>query len=155
MKEEYLFMKMFFSVLLLGVVLTGCNQQSGGKESLDAGEAENTLRGFSHALATGDSAALIQMAGPDFVLLEDGRYYDIDATIASINTVFAAGGMMKRTLSDFHTQVREPVAWSRYTVTTEFMRGEDTMHVLLIESAVLEHIAGQWKVEQMATMPSR
>lgn len=148
-------MKTIVISFISAFVLLGCTQQSNTKEPLDNGEVENTLKGFSHALATGDSTELVQMAGPDFALLEDGRAYDIHATIESIGNVFASGGMMKRILSDFHTQVREPVAWSRYTVNVEFAAGDDTSHISLIETAVLEHIAGQWKVEQVCTIPSR
>ena len=57
---------------------------------------ENTLNDFSAALSTADTVSLKCLTGSTFVLLEEGRTFDFQEMILSIQEVFAAGAKMKR-----------------------------------------------------------
>jgi SnoaL-like domain len=121
---------------------------------LDFAAIEKSLSDFSAALAASDTASLRRLAGPTFVLLEEGRTFDFQSMILSIEQVFATGAKMKRVPSDFQTEIRGSVAWSNYRVAGEFENNRGKVSLSLLEAAVLERDGKQWRIVQMTTMPA-
>jgi ketosteroid isomerase-like protein len=115
-------------------------------------EVELVLTRFSAALSAGDADALRLLTTPDFILLEEGRAYDLDGTIASVKAVLSTGTLV-RSPYRFHTQVRGDVAWSHYVVTGRFKGSKDPLKFALLESAVLERTRSGWRLALVTTIP--
>jgi hypothetical protein len=115
-------------------------------------QIETTLTNFSLALAAGDTAMLRDLTAPEFALLEDGRVYDLDGTIASALQALESGTMI-RTPVDFVTSLRGSVAWTRYHVVGELRTDRKRLLVTRLETAVLERRAGEWRIVQMSSLP--
>jgi len=125
-----------------------------GVAATDAAAVESTLVRFSGALARADTAELRTLASPTFVLLDEGRTYDLDATFASILGVLAAA-QMTRVPRDVSVQQRGDVAWASYRVQGEFRTDTATFPLRMVEAAVLERTRNGWRIAQMATLAAR
>lgn len=136
------------ALLAFGISIAGAT----GAGTADTAAVENVLVRFSAALCAGDAATLRHLMAPDFALLEEGRAYDGDGTIASVIAVLSTGAL-NRVSSQFHTRVRGNVAWSHYRVTGTFRGSGEPLSLDLLESAVLERTRGGWRVVLMTTMP--
>ena len=115
---------------------------------------EKVLTDFSVALATGDTVTLKHLTGPTFVLLEEGRTFDFPSYDLLIQQVLSTGAKMKRLPSNFHTEIRGSVAWSNYKVIGEFENKEGKLPLSLLEATVLERDGTQWRIVQVATIPT-
>jgi hypothetical protein len=146
-------MKIIILCLLLLLFISVDAQKPPSEKELTEIAIEKVLSNFSVALATDDTVSLKHLTGPTFVLLEEGRTYDFQAMILSIQQVFATGAKMKRLPSDFHTQIRGSVAWSTYRVIGEFKSSQGKVLLSLIEAAILENDGEQWHIVQMTSMP--
>jgi hypothetical protein len=144
-------MKTYFFLAVCLILALNCKQRS---DNSDVTGVEITLEEFSRALATGDSAEIQRLAGPTFVLLEEGREYDLSAMISSIRHALSSGGKLTRRITEFHTEVRGTVAWSHYRINGEFESGHVKMSLSLLEASVLERVGDQWRVVQMTTIPA-
>jgi SnoaL-like domain len=147
-------MKIRFFCLCLFLVIPLYAQQTTSVNNLNVLVVEKSLNDFSTALATADTLLLKHLTGPNFVLLEEGRTFDYQAMILSIQQVFATGAKMKRVPVDFHTEIRGSVAWSNYSVTGEFASNQGKIVFSLLETAVLEKVGEQWLIVQMTTIPA-
>lgn len=114
---------------------------------------EAVLDRFSDALASGDGKTLRALAAPELALLEDGRVYDLDETIASVAQALADGTMMRR-IDGLHTRVAGDAAWSRYRVHGVFRSKELEVPLEFLESAVLERRDGAWRLVLLTTLPA-
>jgi hypothetical protein len=114
---------------------------------------ESTLVGFSRALATADSVQIAALTTPTFRLLDEGRTYDLPWLMSSIRPVIASG-RMQRDPFEFVTEVRGPVAWSRYRVGGWFAAGQDTFPLALLETAVLTRDGSRWRLTLASTQPA-
>ena len=143
------------ALLGVAVVLTGCVESPGDpseqRASTDA--VEQTVRDFNAALATADQARLQALAAPSFVLIDEGRFYDLADTRTSIEAVLA-NGAMTRTPVDLQTELRGDVAWCRYRVVGELRTANETVPLALLEAIVLERIGGVWRIAQVSTIPA-
>ena len=147
-------MKPPFLCLLWFLFTTLGVQKPTSENELNVIAIEKSLNDFSVALATADSISLKRLTGPTFVLLEEGRTYNFQAMILSIQQVFATGAKMKRLPSNFHTEIRGSVAWSNYRVTGEFESNQGKILLSLLEAAVLEKVGDQWCIVQVTTIPA-
>ena len=129
-------------------------QKPTSENELNVTAIEKSLNDFSVALATADTISLKRLTGPTFVLLEEGRTYNFQAMILSIQQVLSTGAKMKRFPSNFHTEIRGSVAWSNYKVIGEFENNEGKLPLSLLEAAVLERDGTQWRIVQVATIPA-
>ncbi|MGH7718882.1 MAG: nuclear transport factor 2 family protein [Gemmatimonadaceae bacterium] len=125
-----------------------------GAAPMDAAAVESTLVRFSVALARADTATLRTLAAPTFVLLDEGKAYDLDATVASILSVLATA-QMTRVPKDVRVERRGDVAWASYRVQGDFRTGSATVPLRMLEAAVLERTRDGWRVAQMATLAER
>ena len=137
---------------LMTVPLLAPLNSSRASQAGDSAAVEKTLADFNTALALGDSLKLRDITTNNFALVDEGRVFDYDSTIASIQGTLQTG-KMTRTPGDFHTQVRSNVAWSRYVVTGVFRSANGDIGLNLLETAVLEKIDGKWKVAMVTTLP--
>jgi len=135
---------------LLAVLLLVAGAASA--EAASPATVEQTLVAFSTALAKGDATALRSLTAPGFVLLDEGRVYDVPAMIASVQATLALGTMVREP-KDFGVTVRGNVAWAHYRVTGRFSTAQDEVLLALLESAVLERADGRWRLVQVATLP--
>ena len=129
-------------------------QNTTSKNDLNIAAIESSLCDFSAALATADTASLRRLTAPSFVLLEEGRTFDCEAMMVSIQQIFAAGVKMKRLPSHFHTEMRGSVAWANYRVIGEFENIPGKIPLALLEAAVLEYDGRRWRLVQMTTIPA-
>ena len=121
------------------------------RATTDATAVESVLTRFGTALASGDFHTVRFLTSPDFVLLEEGRVYDLAGAIASAASVLSTGTLTRQS-SQFHTGISGNAAWSHYRVIGLF-RGADTASALdLIESAVLKRTRSGWQLVLMTTM---
>jgi|GEM_PF-2850476 len=137
---------------LMTTTFLGFPNASRALQASDSAAVEKTLTDFSTALAIGDSLKLRDITTNNFALVDEGRVFDYDSTIASIQGTLQSG-KMTRVPGDFHTQVRSSVSWSRYVVTGVFRSANGEIGLNLIETAVLEKIDGKWKVAMVTTLP--
>ena len=147
-------MKPPFLCLLWFLFTTLGVQKPTSENEINVIAIEKSLNDFSVALATADTMSLKRLTGPTFVLLEEGRTYNFQAMISSIQQVFATGAKMKRLPSNFHTEIRGSVAWSNYKVIGEFENNEGKLSLSLLEAAVLERDGTQWRIVQVTTIPA-
>ena len=147
-------MKPHFLCLLWFLFTSLGIQKPTSENELNVTAIEKSLNDFSVALATADTISLKRLTGPTFVLLEEGRTYNFQAMILSIQQVFATGAKMKRLPSNFHTEIRGSVAWSNYKVIGEFENSEGKLPLSLLEAAVLERDGTQWRIVQVTTIPA-
>jgi len=119
--------------------------------SVQMAQVESTLVNFSAALATGDRDSLVALTGEGFTLIEDGRTYDREQMIASVQQTLQEGSMI-RTPVDFELKLDGPVAWANYHVVGEFRADRKRTLISLLETAVLQRREGRWRVMQMTTM---
>ena len=129
-------------------------QKPTSENELNVAAIEKSLNDFSVALATADTISLKRLTGPTFVLLEEGRTYNFQAMILSIQQVLSTGAKMKRFPSNVHTEIRGSVAWSNYKVIGEFENNQGKLPLSLLEAAVLERDGTQWRIVQVATIPA-
>ena len=147
-------MKIRLFCLYLFLVIPLCAQQTTPRNKIIVAVVEKSLNDFSTALAMADTLLLKHLTGPNFVLLEEGRTFDYQDMILSIQKVFASGAKMKRVPLDFHTEIRGSVAWSNYNVTVEFESNQGKIVFSLLETAVLEKVGDKWLIVQMTTIPA-
>lgn len=103
---------------------------------------------FDSALAVFDTAALRRTAAPEFIILEDGKWMNIDELNESIAALQASVGVpmkLKYTLSDWHTFVDGDIAWASFRnhLLVE-PDGLEPMQYKWLESAVLKKTDGRW-----------
>lgn len=143
-------------ITIVLVAIAGCEspvpEPHAAMDPASATAVEGTIRLFSAALADGDSTRIGALSEPDFLLLEDGRFYSRDSAIAGIRSVLSTGHL-GRELDSIHVQLADSSAWADYRVRGWFTRGRDTMRFTLLETAVLRRDGDMWRLAQMASMP--
>lgn len=138
------------AAVLIATVLAGCGGSD--RARTDARDAEIAVRAFSDALVHADEAALAAKTTPGYRLIEDGVFYDLPSTIASLRDAAAAGGVVTRNPDDFHVSIRGDVAWIDYRVTGTFTVKTERADFIRLETAVLERQDGVWRIAQMSSM---
>lgn len=132
-------------LLLLGIVINSCNSDN------DQSTIESQLTNFSVALAKADTAVLRGLCSPDFVLLDEGKIYDLNQLFASIKTVLDSNSMTRKPV-DPKITMRDQSAWAYYKVSGELRTKTQTIPLSLLESVVLNKTDGVWKIAQVSTM---
>ena len=133
------------AVFLLQFAFASCNSSS------DQSTLESQLTNFSAALAKGDTATLRTLCTTDFVLLDEGKIYDLNQLFASIKTVLDSNSMTRMPV-DPKITMRDESAWAYYKVSGELRTKTQTIPLSLLESVVLDKTDGGWKIAQVSTM---
>jgi len=136
----------FLSVaFFLQLTLASCNSSN------DQSTLESQLTNFSAALAKGDTATLRALCTADFVLLDEGKIYDLNQLFASIKTALDSNSMTRKPV-DPKITMRDNSAWAYYKVSGELRTKTQTIPLSLLESVVLDKTDGGWKIAQVSTM---
>lgn len=121
----------------------------------EASAAEATVRSFFDALEDLDFEALEGTVTSGFELVEDTLILDMQGFIGFVRPLADGGMRFRYRLTDFNTEVRGSVAWTRY-------RNEGVMTVEgqerrfdWIESAVLERNDQGWRIDRLQSAPVR
>ena len=143
----------FNSILLSGffllqVALLSCNSSGNDQSTI-----ETNLTNFSAALAKADTAALRNLCGTNFVLIDEGKIFDLQQLFASIKTTLDSNTMTRKPI-DPKITVHDNAAWAYYSVSGEFKTKTQTVPISLLESVVFDKVDGVWKIVQVTTMPT-
>ena len=128
--------------------VTGVSCNSSGN---DQATIEGHLTNFSIALSKADTATLRNLCSPEFVLLDEGKIYDLQQLFSSITTVRDSNSMTRSPI-DPKIQLRENSAWAYYKVSGELRTKTGTIPLSLLESVVFEKAEGVWRIAQVSTM---
>lgn len=118
-----------------------------------ADSAEAAVITFFDALEAMNFAALDSAVTEDFELVEDTLVLDLDGFIRYLEPFVEAGASIRYEFSDFNTEVRGPVGWTRYRNNAVLVvNGEETAFEWL-ESAVLLRTEDGWRVDRLQSAP--
>lgn len=144
------------------VVVTACGaggSDGGGPEDVSSGTTgeaaavEAAVVDFFDAITAYDYDALRRRTTSDFELVEDSLVLDLSGFVDLIEPYEDRDAGITYRLSDFVTEVRGPVAWTRYRNRAVLQTGEDTMRLRWLESAVLLREDGAWRIDRLHSTP--
>ena len=139
---------LFCGFLLSQFAYLSCNSSSNDQSSI-----ETNLVNFSAALAKADTASLRNLCSANFVLIDEGKIFDLQQLFGYIKNVLDSNSMTRKPI-DPKITVRDNAAWAYYSVSGEFKTKTQTVPLTLLESAVLDKVEGVWKIAQVTTMPA-
>lgn len=143
--------------LLLALVVAACgtNGSGDGAPAAAGGEAavEAAVADFFDAITGYDYEALRDRVTSDFELVEDTLVLDLQGFIDFIEPYEERGATITYELSDFNTEVRGDVAWTRYRNEGLLRSGEDEIPLEWLESAVLLNVGGDWRIDRLQSSP--
>lgn len=101
------------SLLFLGACGAGESTDDASVRG-DEEAAEEVVQEFFGAIEDMDFVALEETVTSDFELVEDTLVLDFEGFIEFLRPFADAGAIMEYEFSDFNTETRGPVAWTRY-----------------------------------------
>jgi uncharacterized protein (TIGR02246 family) len=139
--------------LLIGLHAEGVSSQTapGG----EARAAEATVRSFFDALEALDFEALARTVTSDMELVEDTLILDMPGFVGFVRPLAEGGMRFRYRLTDFNTEVRGPVAWTRYRNEGVMTMEGQERRFDWIESAVLERGGEGWRIDRLQSAPVR
>lgn len=146
------------ALLALTVAACGSNEPGGDAAAAqdDAEEAvEATVVAFFDAISGYDYDALRGHVTSDFELVEDTLVLDLQGFIDFIEPYETRGATISYELSDFNTEVRGTVGWTRYRNEALLRSGEDEIPLEWLESAVLLRVGSGWRIDRLQSSPVR
>jgi hypothetical protein len=148
-----------FPTLLLALTLAACGQgapdDTAPAPNGAAGEVEATVVAFFDAISGYDYDALRSHVTSDFELVEDTLVLDLQGFIDFIEPYEDRGATITYQLSDFNTEVRGTVGWTRYRNEAVLRSGEDAIPLEWLESAVLLRVGSEWRIDRLQSSPVR
>lgn len=146
--------------LLLALALAACGQDAPGDAASSAPEGaeegvEATVVAFFDAISGYDYDALRDRVTSDFELVEDTLVLDLQGFIDFIEPYEDRGATITYELSDFNTEVRGTVGWTRYRNEAVLRSGEDEIPLEWLESAVLLQVGSEWRIDRLQSSPVR
>lgn len=146
--------------LLLALALAACGQGAPGDAASSAPEGaeeevEATVVAFFDAISGYDYDALRDHVTSDFELVEDTLVLDLQGFIDFIQPYEDRGATITYQLSDFNTEVRGTVGWTRYRNEGVLRSGEDEIRLEWLESAVLLRVGSEWRIDRLQSSPVR
>lgn len=148
-----------FPTLLLALTFAACGQGAPGDRSPppDGSEeaVEATVVAFFDAISAYDYDALRRRVTSDFELVEDTLVLDLQGFVDFIEPYEDRGATITYDLSDFNTEVRGTVGWTRYRNEAVLRSGEDEIPLERLESAVLLQVGSEWRIDRLQSSPVR
>lgn len=146
--------------LLLALAVAACGQGAPGDTASSAPdgaaeEVEATVVAFFDAISGYDYDALRRHVTSDFELVEDTLVLDLQGFIDFIEPYEERGATITYQLSDFNTEVRGTVGWTRYRNEGLLRTGEDEIRLEWLESAVLLQVGSEWRIDRLQSSPVR
>ncbi len=146
--------------LLLALALAACGQGAPDDAASSAPEGaeenvEATVHAFFDAISGYDYDALRDHVTSDFELVEDTLVLDLQGFIDFIEPYEDRGATITYELSNFNTEVRGTVGWTRYRNEGVLRTGEDEIRLEWLESAVLLRVGSEWRIDRLQSSPVR
>lgn len=110
-------------------------------------EIEQTVYAFYDALRVDDAAAFRRVTTTRFYSFDGGKRYDGTALVDLVRHAHAQGIQLKWSVRPLDTQRKCDVAWSAWDNVGSVGTPPDVKPVRWLESAVLVHQDGQWKID--------
>ena len=110
-------------------------------------EVEQTIRDFFDALRKDDPANFQSLTTPGMYSFDVGERFDGDALAKVIAKALDDGVEINWSLGPMDTKVRCDVAWSAWVNTGSAGTPPDVRPLSWLESAVLVHQDGRWKID--------
>lgn len=143
-------------LLTLWIALDGCAAQAPADRNPAADEtaAEEVVGDFFRAMESWDEQALRLTATTDFELVEDTVIMSMDDFVAFIEPFKAQEAQMQWTLTDFNTESKGDVVWTRYHNRAVLDMGGQKSRLHWIETAILmRQPDGGWKIDRLQSTP--
>lgn len=147
---------------LLLVAVSACGTggpDTGGPDAAAPGTTaeeqavEETVVAFFDAITAYDYDGLRRVVTDDFELVEDTLVLDLAGFVDFIEPFEDRGATITYELSEFNTEVRGPVAWTRYRNDGLLRTGEEELDLEWLESAVLLKRDGTWRIDRLHSTP--
>lgn len=135
-------MKRIFWLLILVVLLPITSFAQQDKEKIEA-----AITTFFDGISEIDGAKMKNQATADFILLEDGKIWNLDTLITNISIRKNTNIKRVNQFNFIRTEQSGKVAWVSYYNTAEFSLNEKRQTVKWLESAVLAKENGTWKLK--------
>ena len=145
-------------LLLIAVGSLSCRPSHPSTEHSPA-EVEQTLREMERAFERYDFEALSAVCADSFVLIENSYPMSYGKTVDMMTGFRDLGLGISYELGDFSVEIDGNVAWAIYTNTGTYSGAseeaknwihtvgfDDPFQLNFVETAVLRHVEGQWKV---------
>lgn len=110
-------------------------------------EIERTVHAFYDALRADDTAAFRRVTTARFYSFDGGERYDGTALTDLVRDAHAKGIQLNWSVGRLDTQRRCDVAWTAWENIGSVGTPPDIKPVRWLESAVLLHQDGQWKID--------
>ena len=143
----------FNRILICGLLLSQIASLSCNTTGNDQSTIETNLVNFSAALAKADTASLRNLCSTNFVLIDEGKIFDLQQLFGYIKTALDSNTMTRKP-NDPKITIHDKTAWAYYSVSGEFKTKTQTVPLSLLESVVLDKVDGVWKIAQVTTMPT-
>lgn len=152
---------------LLLVAVSACGtggSEAGGPDAGGAGATasgttaeeqavEETVVAFFDAITAYDYDGLRRVVTDDFELVEDTLVLDLAGFVEFIEPFEDRRATITYALSEFNTEVRGPVAWTRYRNDGLLRTGEEELDLEWLESAVLLKVGADWRIDRLHSTP--
>ncbi len=137
--------KILLFFLILFVTSTSCSEKNSGE---DSETIMAVLNEYLDGIKTRDKKKLDSVTTKDFVLFEDGKYYNNDSLINLLNTFDAFTGSYK--LDSVRINVDNNIGRVYYISRGDFTLNDTTrLTYIWLESATFTKINGEWKMDFM------
>lgn len=144
-------------VALCLLVLTACG--SGAPDSSSSASAaereavEETVHAFFDAIYGYHYDSLRSVTTSDFELVEDTVVMSTADFVEFSRSLKKKGVTFSYELSDFNTEVRGPIGWTRWRNEAVMTMGDQERNLRFLESAVLVQRDGRWKIDRLQSTP--
>ena len=132
------------------LALSGCAHGAAPKCPASPGaeaEIEQAVHAFYDALRADDAAAFRRVTTARFYSFDGGNRYDGTALVDLVRDARAKGTQLNWSVGPLDTQRRCDIAWTAWENVGSAGTPPDIKPVRWLESAVLVHQDGQWKID--------
>lgn len=139
------------------LILTACGSSApdaSSSASADENEAvEETVHAFFDAIYGYHYDSLRSVTTSDFELVEDTLVMSTSDFVEFSRSFKEKGVTFSNELSDFNTEVRGSVGWTRWRNEAVMTMGDQQSNLRFLESAVLVQRDGRWKIDRLQSTP--
>lgn len=110
-------------------------------------EIDRTIHDFFDALRTDDEASFKRLVTPSFYAFDVGKRFDGGALAEAVRNAHAQGVQITWALGPIDTKLHCGVAWAAWENVGSAGIPPDIKPVRWLESAVIIHASGGWKID--------
>lgn len=136
---------------LLVVLIAACGADPRNQTGTAADEAkvEQVVVSFFESLGAGDLESAKAAVTPGIELVQDTVVFNWAAFEGYVGPLMETGARVSYEFSDFNTEVRDAVAWTRYRSRSAVQMNGQTIRSEWLESAVLEWVDDEWRIDRL------